>query len=369
MGVAPVLTDSEQRRLDAELMQARFNPVVAVDDVVDGLSRHLRALEASGHRGGLQVIRVSLTAPNNELNDWPARAVHFPRGEPLTTLLMGMWLWEAADLFAHVVAKRDAPHGAAYVALDVSDAGRAHHYGVVLTSMSPFEVYQCWRQLVPARPDGEPLEKKAQRVCGQKRPWTVANHVLWTNLYRVVDYSMKPLPSGFDRPVGQRILAAGSWAGQFDSLPMVGEGQPRGTANKPRESSHAPRRPCIRCGEPIPKGKRSHTMYHSASCRTMAWRDRRRRCGLSAAPPVTVAPVRRPDPGLFAVQLLRGAPLSLDEFASRVGEQSQRILGELVEDGLAELRWSRAGPLLTLAGLTASYCGEGAGAEFQVGAW
>lgn len=196
------------------------------------------------------ILRLSLTLP-----EWESDVLR---------------LWSAMERLAQQVA--ECSGDGAWLVLDFSKTGRPHVYGLAL-SCEPCSWFQeQWIQLTGASADGCQIKP----VTGQKHGWEVTGKScrrLNSNLARVIHYGLKSLPSGYEVAPVYRVLASGTLStlwGQAISSTMPASA-PAGS-----EPQNLPRRQCQLCAGYLSPKARSHAIWCSHSCRTLAHRRRER---------------------------------------------------------------------------------------------
>lgn len=216
------------------------------------LSLYLR--QEAPDRGDKHLYRLSLTMPSWE---------HSP-----------IRLQLAAQALADSLAAE--PDSGAWLAIDVSEVGQEHLYGVAITSRPSKTIVEEWIKLTGASEQG----CRVRPVTGQKHGWgDSGTHrrrrpKLSGNLARVINYGLKTLPPRYAMTERERVISTGC-------LRMIWE---RAFAEPP--SSEAPQqkeppqlepgvRCCERCGRRLPSKLRKHAHWCSPSCRTMAYEMRR----------------------------------------------------------------------------------------------
>lgn len=237
----------------------------------------LHAMEAAEPRGPIALRRTSLSLP--EIDDWDTRVLpSLPaRGELLT-----WWGWQAAQLFADVIAM-DSPHAGAFLALDVAPYTlRPHFYGLALTTRSDWELDELWRRLVDGDITG-PLHRRVRAPTGTSthagspvswrvpdRSWThdedaeAAYDKLTANVRRCCRYAVKPLPDGVTLSSASRVVLSGPFDAQLARFVV-----------DPDEDARAVlaaqlRRGCPRCGRALDVAMRRHARWCSPTCRKLA---------------------------------------------------------------------------------------------------
>ncbi len=214
----------------------------------------LHDAEASGARGALWF--VTLTFRPSELDE--------------------AWPWQAADLYAHAVAREGHPAGA-LLALDVSRADRRHFHGLVLSHRTPLELDRVWYQLGKHAPIVGDLYQRVKPVTGARDPWPSAHLV--KNLRRILGYldRARDWPRDVPKPdLTDRLITSGPFAAYLattlpateapDLVPLVAarlharlQGQCEGPG----------------CGAPLPADSRARRRTCSRRCRVRKHRQDR----------------------------------------------------------------------------------------------
>jgi hypothetical protein len=185
-----------------------------------------------------------------------------------------------AQVFAHAIAAE--PGSGAWLALDVSTDGLEHLYGLAVTSQTRERLLESWIALSGATAEG----CRVRPVTGQKNGWgqdsqSTLREKLALNLSRVVHYALKSLPPRFAMADVERVIATGFlltiW--QRATAELAASTSNHAEPNlQPAPSDPGPPavRCCQHCGGRMLSTRRRHACWCSASCRTMAYQQRRR---------------------------------------------------------------------------------------------
>ena len=198
------------------------------------------------------ILRLSLTMP-----DWEADVAR---------------MWSAMERLAQRVA--ECPGDGAWLAVDFSETGRPHVYGLALSCKSRAWFQEQWIPITGASADG----CQVKPVTGQKDGWEVTGKSclrLNKNLARVIHYGLKSLPSRYEVAPVDRVRASGSLAPLW--VQAISATMPE-SARPGSEPKHLPTRKCLFCGHYLKPTARRHAIWCSHSCRTLAhrWRERLR---------------------------------------------------------------------------------------------
>lgn len=222
--------------------------------------------EESPERGGRQILRLSLTMP-----EWESSPVR---------------IREYARLLASTLATE--PGCGAWLALDVTEEGREHLYGIAVTNLAKTAIQDAWVTISGATADG----CQVRPVTGQKNGWGLGSkssgrEKLGKNLGRVLHYGLKTLLPRYAMAESERVFTSGClrilWERAVEP-PSTGQPsqQPRNSDAEPSNPSAHSVRCCQRCGGRMVATARRHAHWCSASCRTLAYKIRRQvRQGLS----------------------------------------------------------------------------------------